>query len=495
MKCKKCKEEGIFLPLRRELKPKTHAFSLDVPNYPRRNGYEFWFDRFELTPGFFDEAAFQTNLDTEELLQHEIYQLPLSYSVKFTDRIATSFVEPFFAEVPADETKPAKFVADFASHFEEKKLEIQPYCPVFFDWVVLDQLGLPVLDMNAHVEENFDTYYAEQKGPKNNALPPSVSAADDTGKLNHYVLPDEPHNHPNLRLRLNIMPNADATVRTQLPVMASLGFDAAQFEKESIRGKHIHYHLKNSGSSNVRSLTAASKIPGEYVASTARGAFVLELRPKDTVSPVATLLVTEAMMLGNSDQLMREVNRALATLNPHTNLKLRVIYNSNEDRYQFQFPNNFLISVEYHLPKPVAEVLGYYNTGADPEIVTRAVIGRRVLGYSQDPGQKAKTLTHDTGQVLVVQDGVSAFNLHCHNDSLVAYLLPNGKGQLQLSQLSCYSPALTLAGQAMSSEKPDHTTVNFSLLQVKPGGMEKLAWPCHSVLDAVVVGWPCACLR
>ena len=33
------------------------------------------------------------------------------------------------------------------------------------------------------------------------------------------------------------------------------------------------------------------------------------------------------------------------------------------------------------------------------------------------------------------------------------------------------------------------------LLQVKPGGMEKLAWPCHSVLDAVVVGWPCACLR
>ena len=491
MRCKTCKEEGIFLPFRRELKPGDSNFSLDVPNYRRRDGYEFWFDRLELGPGFVDEAAHNANLDRDELLEQKLYTMHLNVAARYTKRTAENFVEPLFLEVPVKYTA-ADLVDTFAKHFEEKRMDVQCYCPAFFDWVILDKADNVVPDLNTYVSENYSTYFDETAVQKE-MLPPSVTL-EDTGMLNHFSLPATPHLIPNFRLRLHVMPNADLVVRANAAVVVSLGFDLDQFEEENIAGKHKLYRLRNSNSTIVRSLVA-KRPPDQYLAQTNRGSVIFELRPTDFQSPSMPILVSEKMLLGSSDQLMREVNRALVQLGRYTNTKLRLSYNANEEKYQFSFPSNFLVNVEYRLPQAVAEALGFFNTGTETELVTRSVVGRRFHSFFKDPHFKAKTLTHDTGQVLVVQDGVSAFNLHCHNDSLVAYLLPNGKGQLELAKLACFSPSLSLAGQAMSSEKPDHTTVSFSLLQVRAGGMKRLDWPCHSVLDAVVVGWPCACLR
>lgn len=491
MKCKTCKEEGIFLPFRRELKPGDSSFSLDVPNYRKRDGYDFWFDRLELAPGFVDEAAHHANLDRDELLEQKLYTMHLNVAVNYTKRTADNFVQPFFLEVPL-RYSAADFVDAFAKHFEENRMDVQSFCPAFFDWVLLDKADNVVPDLNEYISENYSTYYVDTAVQKN-LLPPSVTV-EDTGVLNQFSLPAKPHLIPNLRLRLHVMPNADLIIRAHAAVAVSLGFDLDQFEEEHIAGRHKLYRLKNSNSTIVRSLVA-KRPPEEHVVGTNRGSVIFELRPTDFQSPSLPILVSEKMLLGYPDLLMKEVNRALVQLGRYTNFKLRLAYNSNEEKYQFSFPSNFLINVEYRLPQAVAEALGFFNTGTETEIVTRAVASRRFHSFFKDPLFKARTLTHDTGQVLVVQDGVSAFNLHCHNDSLVGYLLPNGKGQLELAQLACFKPTLSLAGQAMSSEKPDHTTVSFSLLQVRASGMKRLDWPCHSVLDAVVVGWPCACFR
>ena len=470
MNCQSC-NNTIFLPFKLKIPEGKCHFDVDIPEHVLE--HTFHFEDLDLVPGFYSMQASQMKLNYDDE-----YSTPFTYPFGFEMKRKKQLI-PDLSEYTCNTTIIRDFMNSFNAFVDTNKPTWMKATPVIFDWVIVDAEGKPYpTPMNRVIENDPTLFFGKEDLSTERAYQPSI--VENMPHVNKYILCDDFHTMDNLRIRIWIAPKTKLILRSSI-VVDGLGFT------DQLQEKNKQFILTN-GDRTYKTLVAL-KAPLEAFS---KAQFKITVTGLDVPLRTDNTLLISNSMINQPLQVQNELNDKLEVLGDSINVKLRVFKLKEAEKYRIDFPESSNIEATLHLPKAIANTLGFSS-----EIITKET---KSLPVSNSDGhldilQKCRALANDTSNILVTQRNMSSSNLINSKDSstnhYVATLKPNSWGVLSLSKLNVCIPALNL-NALNPSEIPGHRKVQFQLSTFDDyNRVVPLEWPCSSYLQGMLIGQSC----
>jgi hypothetical protein len=333
--------------------------------------------------------------------------------------------------------------------------------PCFIDWI---DSNWPLPPEDAYYSEPIDfeenvrsmgiLYYGGDEENEDetgafihiDALEPSARNVYGT---NNYTFPifaqDDEEVMNDLRLRLHIAPNTVVSFSSN-GFLNAMGFDNTQYGP---RKKYNRFNIENPFKDRYLTI-AAENSPNV-------GVLLTRLGDRVSISSMeriwASRDVSCTMSIANFRQnreIEREVNNILDEIASETNFDVDLKFDLAQKTFSFIFPDNPNMKVTLHLPKELANRLGF---GSGVTRITRESIAESVGDYTAvtDAELLSKTLVYDTGMVIVTLDNLSSMSTLGMSEFYMACLRPTSDGTIELRRTTDLPPSIYLPSSGGSN--------------------------------------------
>ena len=505
-----------FVPFRQYVPEGKSFFDLDIPRRHIAENVRYHFSDVSLVPEFYSQQASAYNLDPDA--KHQEVSWLVSMEVSLVNDL---YDDTKRYEQPIADVSLPRLVKTFNRHMEAVAPPGLYYPSACIDWIdtrasqqnvyggvsveslyeslALDYWGTALPPESLTLPAVFHTMPGINRYPFPTKLegdldddnePPEIfdrpleedvsmaettEGADETIE-DEFVEAQEEQieygpTHTFIRARFHVQPNTSISFNND-KILLALGFDPSQF---GTRGAKNRFHLHNFDSYRVfvvealnapEPLVRGPKSNYVYFSSASAKMYLPHF-------PLATNRERES----NPVFLADDFHTGFKRMGRASNFKLGLSFDSNDNKFKFQFPANNLVQPVLKVPVNVASQLGFGNK----ERIFRETESNPIESTMDvsDNERRARALAIDTGMVVIgFENSMSVQTVGMVNE-FVAALHFQYAGHLS-SQSVCD------AGIVLSKFGTRH---RFSLQRFSDSGvLVPLKWPVGSYVQGVLSG-------